>query len=153
MHNQIETNLENIKYQHGFRKNHSTTHAALQLVNHINHNLDNQTPTAAIFIDFRKAVNCVCHSTLIDKIRETNLGPNTISWVKNYVSNRTQRVLVNNQLSDYEMIKQGVPQGSILGPLFYILYANDIPDTIKDRQLWFEAYPCNSLLWGSIIFL
>ena len=141
MHNQLEGNLENAdvnfftEHQHGFRKNHSTTHVALQLFNHINCNLDNQTPTAAVFIDFRKAFDCVCHSSLIDKIKTSNLGPKTIGWVKDYLKNRTQRVLMNNRESGSELIRQGVPQGSILGPLLYIMYANDIPSNIKSKVI------------------
>ena len=138
IHEQINTNLENSRFftefQHGFRKNRSTTHAILQLTNKINSNMDNGTPTAAIFIDFRKAFDCVCHNTLIEKLTNTNTGPQTIKWVTDYLSNRHQCVLANNNKSNKGRIIQGVP----LGPLFYIVYANDIPQSMSNKIALYE---------------
>ena len=89
VHNQIEAKIENTNYftevQHGFRKKRATTHAILQLVNYVKINMDKKTPTVAIFIDFRKAFDCVCHKTLIKNIKETNLGPNTVEWIRDYL--------------------------------------------------------------------
>ena len=90
-------------------------------------------PTAAIFIDFRKAFDCVNHDILISKLKLTNLGPNTIAWFHNYLTNRLQKVLANGIQSSQRVIKQGVPQGSTLGPLFYIAYANDIPNDLRNQ--------------------
>ena len=136
IHEQVEANLEKAnfftKYQHGFRKNHSTIHATLQLINQINHNIDKGIPTAAIFIDFREAFDCVNHRALIDKVRSTNLGPKTCTWIENYLSDRQQQVLVNGVRSEKLVIRQGVPQGSTLGPLYYIIYANDIPQMLEN---------------------
>ena len=81
VHRQVETNLEDVGFftpnQFGFRKNRSTTQAIIQLINHINYNMDKGTPTAVIFVDFRKAFDCVNHKILIDKINSSNLGSNT----------------------------------------------------------------------------
>ena len=137
IHKQINTNLETsdfyTEFQYGFRKERSTTHAILQLTNQINSNMDRGVPTAAIFIDFRKAFDCVCHNTLVEKLARTNTGPQTIKWLTNYLSDRHQHVLTNDIKSNSGRITQGVPQGSILGPLFYIVYANDIPQTINNK--------------------
>ena len=137
VHSQIGELLEDINFltdnQHGFRKNRSTLHAALQLINHINVNFDRKTPTIIVFIDFRKAFDCVCHKTLIQKLTTTELGDSSISWISNYLSNRKQKVLVNNVKSDSLTVQQGVPQGSTLGPLFYIVYANDIPNSLSSN--------------------
>ena len=114
LHNQISVELENAEYftqyQHGFRKSHSTLHSTLQLVNQINCNMDKRTPTVAIFIDFRKAFDCVCHDTVMNKIAATNLGPQTVKWIESYLSGRHQHTLVNNIKSDNGRIVQGVPQ-------------------------------------------
>ena len=135
IHRQVESALEIDNHftnlQHGFRKNRSTIHAILQLVNHINVKLDKGIPTVAVFIDFRKAFDCVCHSTLLRKMEQSNLGPKTMAWISSYLKDRKQLVLANGVKSDSLEVCQGVPQGSILGPLFYILYANDIPNHVK----------------------
>ena len=137
IHSQIGNEFENIDFftdrQHGFRKKRSTLHAALQLINHVNVNLDNKKPTAVVFIDFRKAFDCVDHEILVAKLARANLGPDALNWVKDYLMDRQQRVLANNILSDYLKVQQGVPQGSTLGPLFYIIYANDIPDNLESN--------------------
>ena len=131
---QVSNHLEQTEYfterQHGFRTNRSTIHAILQMVNQINISRNKNTPTAAIFIDFRKAFDCVDHKVLMGKLRAANLGPNTTGWFENYLTNRNQQVLANGELSSRETVKQGVPQGSTLGPLFYIIYANDIPNEL-----------------------
>ena len=137
IYNQITASLEEenffTTFQHGFRKKHSTIHAILQLTNHINYNMDKGIPTAAVFIDFRKAFDCVCHTTFLKKLESTQLGPNMVCWVKDYLRNRQQAVLANNVKSSNLQVQQGVPQGSILGPLFYIIYANDIPENMKSN--------------------
>ena len=73
----------------------------------------------------------------MDKIDNTNLGPKTKDWIWNYLSGRQQQTLVNGIRSDFMKIKQGVPQGSTLGPLFYVIYANDIPkkSSLQNRPI------------------
>ena len=78
------------------------------------------TCTVAVFIDFRKAFDCVCHSIIIEKLHTSNLNQNAINWIISYLSNRQQQVMVNNSKLNFSKILQGVPQGSILGPLLYI---------------------------------
>ena len=71
------------------------------------------------------------HSSLVSKLADTGLHHSVTNWVKSYLSNRVQRVLANGTYSQYITIKQGVPQGSILGPLFYIVYANDLTKILR----------------------
>ena len=59
-------------------------HVVLQLVNHINYRLDKGVPTIAVFVDFRKAFDCVSHSVVVDKLKDTNIGPDTVEWVEHY---------------------------------------------------------------------
>ena len=93
--------------------------------------MDRRCPTLAVFIDFKKAFDCVQHDLLIQKVRTLNLDDLTIRWLENYLTHRQQRVFANNRVSDPKRVTQGVPQGSIIGPLLYILYANDIAKIVK----------------------
>ena len=82
-------------------------------------------------MDFRIAFDCVQHHILIRKLSDMGMDGRVVDWFKSYLSNRTQKVLANNVCSPSQVITQGVPQGSVLGPLFYILYANDIVETVE----------------------
>ena len=93
--------------------------------------MDNKLTTLATFIDFRKAFDCVQHPTLLRKLSNIGLHPDVLKWLQSNLSNRRQRVLANNTYSSYQEITQGVPQGSVLGPLFYIIYANDIVSRVR----------------------
>ena len=143
IHTKISEYLENNNllspYQHGFRKDHSTMAAIHQLVDTIGHNMDNRIPTLVTFIDFRKAFDCVQHDILLTKLSKFGLDQMTLQWVASYLKQRKQKVLANNMCSEQAIIKQGVPQGSILGPLLYLLYANDLASVIKNCGFSFYA--------------
>ena len=97
--------------------------------------MDAGLPTLAAFVDFRKAFDCVQHQILLGKLARLGIHESVVRWFESYLSGRKQRVLANGVYSSYLDVLQGVPQGSVLGPLFYILYANDIMDTIKHCKI------------------
>ena len=123
--------------QFGFRKQRSTTHALSQFLNQIYTNINRSVVTAAVYIDFSKAFNCVQHSTLLNNLAQLNLDQNFIRWIASYLEGRKQKTLANNIHSTSRPVNQGVPQGSVLGPLLYIIYANDIAD--RNSGLTFYA--------------
>ena len=135
VHKQLSDHLENesllVDIQHGFRKKHSTIHAVAQFTNYVNTKRDMGIPTLAMYVDFRKAFDCVQYSVLLRKLAGLDIGLDTLGWIESYLIGRRQRVLANGHLSPFECIKQGVPQGSVLGPLFYIIYANDLEKYIN----------------------
>ena len=127
----LEGNMLLAGEQHGFRRNHSTVHSVEQVTSFINKKMDARLLTAAVFIDFRKAFDCVQHPLLLKKLHDMGFSRLVVDWVESYLSGRVQRVYANDSYSDYMGVTQGVPQGSVLGPLFYIVYANDIAKIIK----------------------
>ena len=119
------------KNQHGFSKSHSTVHSVAQLTDYISKKMDVSLPTLVAFVDFKKAFDCVQHPILLDKLARLGFGKQVLDWVGSYLSGRHQRVFANEALSPYLKVTQRVPQGSVLGPLFYIVYANDISSIVR----------------------
>lgn len=118
----------NILYirQYGFRQKHSTYMALLDVIDKITQSLDNKEYAFGIFIDLSKAFDTIDHNILLDKLHHYGIRGNQNLWFKNYLNNRKQFTQVNGCSSSHDTIKCGVPQGSILGPLLFLLYVNDI---------------------------
>jgi hypothetical protein len=117
------------KKQYGFRTNHSTYMAVLDFINDIKNAIDKGMKTIGIFMDLSKAFDTIDHNILLKKLYHYGFRGITYDWFSNYLSNRKQFVTYNSATSPTEKVTCGVPQGSILGPLLFILYMNDICHT------------------------
>ena len=117
--------------QYGFRKNHSTEYAALHIVDFLNYQLDANEIPISVYLDLSKAFDSLRHNILLDKIKHLGITGLAYKLLQSYLLNRQQYVAFKNCRSDLNFINNGVPQGSILGPMLFLIYINDFPNVSK----------------------
>ena len=121
----------------GFKKNESAMNQLIHLTTLIYNGLKDNKKIAAVFLDISKAFDRVWHDGLIHKLNKVGVHGKLLKWLKSYLSKRSQRVLINGKFSSFIEITSGVPQGSILGPLLFLIYFNDIVDDVKNHIFLF----------------
>ncbi len=129
--------------QFGFRENHSTAYGLTKIVDKISERLDSGNTVIGTFLDLSKAFDTIDHDILIGKLNHYRICGVSSLWFQNYLSNRKQSVKIGNTVSRMEYIKCGVPQGSILGPLLFILYINDCANDLQNSELFMFADDTN----------
>ena len=125
------------KYQSGFMRGHSTVHQLIEIYHNICLSLENREVMCTVFCDISKAFDKVWHRGLLKKLKAYGISGNLLHWFENYLSDRNQKVVLQNCLSEVGNIKGGVPQVSVLGPLLFILYINDITEDIQSLSRLF----------------
>ena len=122
------------RYQSRFRSPHSTVTALLEATDSWAMNIDRGFVNAVVFLDLRKAFDTVDHNILLTKLQFYGICGFCHKWFTSYLSNRTQTCRINSFMSTPKLIKCGVPQGKILGPLLFLLFINDMPNGLYFSQ-------------------
>ena len=132
LHVYVESNCLLSKIQHGFHKGHSCQFALISLSNTLFANRSEGLVTAVAMLDFSKAFDTLDHDVLLSSLHHIGISNNTVEWFRTYFSDRLQHVRYANELSDALLISYGVPEGSVHGPLLYIIYVNDLLHQLPD---------------------
>ena len=143
--NLLKTRVNFYEKQFGFRKKYSTNHALLNIVEGIREKLDNKTFACGVFIDLEKAFDTVNHQILLKILEHYGIRGTANKWFASYLSSRRQKVRLDDTYSEFKNVSCGVPQGSILGPLIFLIYINDMRNAVRHSVVHHFADDTNLL--------
>ena len=123
--------------QHGFLKARSCLTNILCFLEDVTKWVDKGSPVDIIYLDFKKAFDKVPHQRLLLKLKAHGIGNGMINWIEKWLIDRRQRVVVDGEVSNWKSVLSGVPQGSVLGPILFLIYINDLDDDITSKLLKF----------------
>ena len=129
----FDENIILCDHRNGFRPKRSTMDFIVNLTNDLFTSINNKEVVLAAFINLKKAFDTVNHNNLLEKFKNIGIRNRTVLWIKNYLGNRLQRTISNNFFSKSDKINCGVPQGSILEPLFLLVYVNDVKNILTNE--------------------
>ena len=133
LYNHLDSNgIFHVK-QFGFRRKRSTSSTLLQF------NMEDGLVTGVVFLDLKKAFDTVNHRVLLFKLRALGVDDSAAAWFKSYLTNRCQRTLMGSTVSTPRLVNIGVPQGSVLGPLFFLVYIDDLADSSSSSSLFIHG--------------
>src|SRR5260221_677851 len=141
------------KYQFGFRTSHSTSLALIDVIDNVYEELDAGNHVVGVFLDLKKAFDTVQHNILIEKLENYGIRGVASKWITSYLKDRNQYVMVDNVKSSIKSIGCGVPQGSILGPLLFLIYVNDMWRAVPGSSIKLFADDTNVFMAGSNLSL
>ena len=134
-------------YQSGFHSLHSTSMCLADVTNTLLENIDKGQLTGLVFLDLKKAFDTLDHRVLLNKLTSLGFNKASVQWFNTYLTDRSQSVVVNGSTSEPQPILFGVPQGSLIGPLLFIIYINDLPSVVSHCKI--QLYADDTLLYIS----
>jgi len=143
----LETNLLIQDSQHGFRKGRSCLTNLLSFLDKVTGELDSGKSVDVVFLDFAKAFDKVPHQRLLQKLASHGITGKLYHWISNWLSDRMQRVCINGSLSDWILVLSGVPQGSVLGPILFLIFINDLDCDITN---WILKFADDTKIFGPV---
>jgi len=143
----LETNLLIHDSQHGNRKGRSCLTNLLTFLDKVTSDIDTGKDVDVIFLDFAKAFDKVPHQRLLQKLTSHGITGKLLQWISNWLSNRKQRVCINGSLSDWIQVLSGVPQGSVLGPILFLIFINDLECGITN---WILKFADDTKIFGPV---
>ena len=142
----LEQNKAFYNYQFGFRNNHSTNHALIEITEQIGNACDRNLYTCGVYLDLQKAFDTVNHEILLEKLKYYGIKETSYNWFKSYLCETLQYTQIKDSESSLKAVSHGVPQGSVLGPLLFILFINDMHTSVKHGKVHHYADDTNLLL-------
>ena len=138
------------KFQSAYKSKHSTITALVEITDNIFKALDNSEITILVLLDYSKAFDCANHKLILAKLKSFGFDNTALNWINSYLSNRSQQVLTDKGASSWIHLKNGVPQGSILGPLLFTVLVSDIAANIKHSKYHLYADDTQIYLSGKV---
>lgn len=137
-------------FQSAYKQGHSTETALLRVFNDILHSIDNQKVTILVLLDLSAAFDTVDHKIILQRLQSRfGISGSALSWFQSYLADRSERVLINNITSNQHTLTCGVPQGSVLGPILFLVYMSPLGDVIRQHNLNFHFYADDSQIFLS----
>ena len=153
IHKQIMIHLNRnnilVNFQHGFREKHSCESQLIMTVESIQRYLNRNKQVDVLVLDFSKAFDTVAHQRLLLKLDHYGIRDKTLGWIRTWLTNRKQRVVVDGDKSEESSVTSGVPQGTVLGPLMFLLHINDIGDNVS-KGTYIKLFADDCLLFREI---
>ena len=139
------------RYQFGFRRGHSTIQAVIEIIDNLRLEIDQGNSVLGTYLDLSKAFDTVNHDILLFKMGRYGIRGHVQQWFKNYLANRELVTCVNSTYSSPEIMTNGVPQGSVLGPILFLIYVNDIHRCVEDASMRLFADDTNVFIFSKDI--